>query len=243
MGFKKDVKIALKGLAALLGVRLLDPIEVFFLPDSNLFYPINSKAGCSSIKLKLIRDFKPDFNSSFPEIHHVNPAAISNGKLKRLFFYSSNAYTHFAKSKEMVLILNNPYHRIYSCYIDVKKGKNIMYDQPSGLSRWISFSRNSSFSDFVEKVCKIPDHLSDRHFRSQSFYYPASLRTALREAKISKLIDFTTDGENPSAENTNGVHLNANTEKLTEADMNVLKNHRGFQKRYAQDIAIYNGLG
>ncbi len=70
----------------MIGTRLIDPMEVYYVIDDNIFYPIISKSGCSSIKQDLIRRYNPNFNSKFPEIHQVDPAIETNGKVIRKYF-------------------------------------------------------------------------------------------------------------------------------------------------------------
>ncbi len=63
--------------------------------------------------------------------------------------------------KYRMAFIRNPWDRLLSCYLQKKK-KN---------SNWF-FERNNlsidmTFGEFAKAVCKIPDHESDRHFRSQ----------------------------------------------------------------------------
>src|SRR5690554_6340609 len=136
----KRFKSILKGIAGLFGFSLLDPIEVFFIPETNTFYPSISKSGCSSIKLMLIRRYKPDFKSEFPDIHGVDPAKITENKIQRLYFKTQSAYTKWTHGKHMVFVIREPVSRFYSCYFDVKTGKNKMYRHPSNLN-WIMASK------------------------------------------------------------------------------------------------------
>ena len=69
--------------------------------------------------------------------------------------------------------VRNPLDRLLSCY-----AQKIVYHQrelgmPSLLWRYgKTFDKNMTFAEFVEAVAKIPDRVSDIHFRSQhTFFY------------------------------------------------------------------------
>jgi len=65
--------------------------------------------------------------------------------------------------------VRNPFDRLVSAY----KSKFIKDLQIEGVrfnyERYMFglFSRDESFESFVDKVCKLPDWISDRHFKSQ----------------------------------------------------------------------------
>ena len=64
--------------------------------------------------------------------------------------------------------VRNPYDRLLSCYTDHIKKKNVMFVRSPVLRRWYGLDNTDlSFKQFVEIICKIPDSLADRHFRSQ----------------------------------------------------------------------------
>ena len=146
-----------KALVGILAIRLIDPIEVFFIVDRNTVVPIISKSGCSSVKLALIQKYNPSFKSKFPDIHHINPAQVTQGQVERRFFYSFSKYSKFVRGKNLSLIIRQPEARIVSCYTDAITEKNIMYIDPSGLSRWIRFKKELTFEKFLKKISIIPD--------------------------------------------------------------------------------------
>ena len=226
----------------LAGIRLLDPLEVFYIPESHSLIPIISKSGCSSIKEALIRNYVPGFESSFPEIHQVNPSALTNGKLVRLFFYRFGAYADFVKGKKMYLALRDPAKRFISCYKDVASGKNIMYEYPSGLNKWTSFGENLDFESFSKKVYKTPDYLSDRHFRSQSYFLPDTVAEQLESLQIFDLKTFFKECPLiPHDYSDSGRVLNqSESQYFKHPGADELMDDMHFKRRYARDIFLFN---
>jgi hypothetical protein len=222
-----------KFIKGFLGTRLIDPIEVYYIIDENTFYPIISKSGCSTIKLDIIRKYNPSFNSKFPEIHQVDPALETNAKVERKRFYSFRKYRNFSKGKKAYLVIRNPYERIYSCFLDVEKEKNIMYEDPSGLTNLFNIKSGITFENFIKKVIKLPDYLSDRHFRSQSFYLHKGVEDALENVEIILL-------KNYSKKEEEGVKLNTNNKKIPQEILQALKENKSFIKRFYKDIELYN---
>lgn len=239
----KRFKSILKGLAGLTGISLIDPIEVFFIPKTNTFYPIISKSGCSSIKLMLIRRYKPDYENVFPGIHAIDPAVITGNKLQRLYFKTTSAYAKWTDGKNMVFVMREPVSRFYSCYFDVKTGKNIMYEHPSNLD-WLMTSRfieNMSFADFTKNVIAIPDHLSDRHFRSQCFYLSEKVKTNLASLEAYTLKAFMSGTSEKDGEPV-AVKLNTNNTSITSELKSELIANRSFQKRFKQDFVFFETI-
>ncbi len=222
-----------KFLKVIVGLRLVDPIEVYYVIDKNLFYPIISKSGCSTVKRDLIRLYNPGFISKFPEIHQVDPAIETQEKIIRRYFYSLKKYHAFCKGKRMCIVIRNPYERAYSCYLDIKKGKNIMYEDPSGLTNLFKFKREIAFEKFIRKIIKTPDRLSDRHFRSQNFYAKKEARNVISEFNVVLLESY-----NKSISLAN--KLNANNKKIPLEVLEELKGNEKFNKRFRQDIQLYN---
>lgn len=222
-----------KFVKGMIGTRLIDPIEVFYIKEKNEFYPIVSKSGCSSVKLNLIRIYNPTFSSQFPEIHAVDPALVTNGNVEKLFFKSLKLYRGFAKGKQMVLVIRNPFERIYSCFLDVKKDKNIMYQTPSGLDRFFGINSSYTFAKFLNKVNSLPDYLSDRHFRSQSFYLDKKVKENINNVKIVLLEDITRYFDLD-------LKLNVNVSKIPTEVLTELKSNKAYLSRFKDDIALYN---
>lgn len=237
---KNRVKSLIKGLLGLFRLRLIDPYEVFFDVPSNTFYPIVSKSGCTTLKNFLIQQYNSNSHFRFPEIHKVNPSGLTNGKLERHLFYSKSAYLKFSRGKRMYLIIRNPSTRFFSCYTDIRKGKNTLYEHPSGLDWLVKTHRIASLKAFLKRVCATPDYLADRHFRSQAFYFPENFERHLKGYEIVNL-------ENPRLPFSYGTEvddnkLNANTEKATDDEIDFLLNHKGFLNRYKRDIELFDSI-
>ncbi len=222
----------LKFIKTLIGLRLIDPIEVYYLKEKNLFYPIVSKSGCSTIKQDIIRIYKPSFCSKFPEIHQVNPSLETNGKVIRKYFYSKKKYNSFCKGKNMCLVIRNPFERVYSCFLDISKNKNTMYEDPSGLTNFFGYNQSITFNKFISKVVITPDRLSDRHFRSQSFYINIPKKNDYSKINIVLLETYSKSAVGSSKLNTNN---NIIPLELIEA----LKNNKRFLKRFKTDLKLY----
>ena len=67
--------------------------------------------------------------------------------------------------------VRNPWDRLVSCYLD-----KVVGPRPDRFCSFrnkyphVGFNR-MSFSDFVKFVCRVPEDLSEPHFRSQSFFW------------------------------------------------------------------------
>lgn len=231
--FKKAITVPSKALLGLFRFRLIEPIEVFYLKDTDTFYPIISKSGCSSIKVTLIRQYNKKFVSNFPEIHQIDPTKVTNNKVERFVFYNSKSYLNFSKGKNICLILRDPYARFYSCYQDIIKEKNIMHNLSVGLHK----IKNFSYDNFLSIIFFIPDYLSDRHFRSQSFYFSKKVQKAVQKSTIMILEDYLY--KNTSSDDI-PVKINANNWVIPHKILLKLKNSGKFQKRYQSDILLFN---
>ena len=239
----KRFKSILKGLAGLTGISLIDPIQVFYIPATNTFYPIISKSGCSSIKLMLIRRYKPDYENVFPGIHAIDPAMITEKKLQRLYFKTTSAYAKWTIGKNMVFVMREPVSRFYSCYFDVKTVKNTMYEHPSNLD-WMmasKFSLGLSFTDFTKSVISIPDYLSDRHFRSQCFYLSEKVKNNLASLEAYSLKAYMTQITEEKGEG-NVARLNTNNTSISVELKNELIANPAFQKRFKQDFVFFETI-
>ena len=234
------IKTLAKASLGITGIRLLDPVEIFYIKESNLIIPIISKSACTTIKEGIIERYKPGFESKFPEIHKINPSKVTEGKVDRMFFYRFSHFEAFAKNKKVLLILREPASRFISCYKDVTSGNNIMYEYPSGLYKWIKYEKNISFSEFSKRVYRTPDYLSDRHFRSQSFGLSKKLIDSLEEFDVSSVEDFFSQSELLSKAYKEGRRV-LNQSKGGNYDIPTLAELREstpFKKRYALDLEL-----
>ena len=148
----------------LLVYKKLDPIEFYVSEPNKLIYIENAKVGCSTIKAAMF----PGLKSQGMDIHeYLRPLARYN--LKGM----DKDYTVFT-------VVRNPLDRIVSCFTDkVKrsaedKGEKSIFDLFFYKLVFFIFSgkkyrgENTTFEDFVYIISRVPDWISDRHFRSQS---------------------------------------------------------------------------
>lgn len=229
---KRIVSILNKIVLGIFGIRLIDPIVIFYLKENNTFYPIISKSGCSSIKLDLIRMYNKEFSSGFPKIHQVDPSKITNKMVEQYKFNNLRSYLNFSKGKNICLIIRNPYERFYSCYLDIIKEKNIMYNQSFGLHKIFDFS----FDKFLSIIYLTPDYLSDRHFRSQSFYFSQKVQKVINKSEVLLLEDFMNNKTNSLAPI---IKLNSNKQVIPKKVLHKLKKQNTFKKRYKSDILLF----
>lgn len=244
MGNKKSkFKSLLKAAAGYCGIRLIDPIEVYYLPGENTFYPIISKSGCTSIKVMLIQKFKPNYENSFPGIHHVNPAKPTENAVQRLYFNTKRSYSQWIIGKKMVFVMRDPLSRFYSCYLDVASGKNTMYEFPSGLDWVYNYKTDISFDDFLIKVCATPDEFSDRHFRSQSFYLSDAVKTGLESLEASTLKEYMSRASTKNEANKNeALKLNTNNTSLSDELREQLLKNTDFNRRFKEDLLLFDSI-
>lgn len=115
-------------------------------------------------------------------------------------------------------VIRNPYERILSCYRD-----KIVNDFQSlgrihhGLTRYNTllnrqlFHKDMEFCRFLEVISKIPDYLSDEHFRSQSSFLPIK--------NMSIKVDYLLEIESLSVQ-FNKMAIRENLPQLIEARVN-----------------------
>jgi len=159
---KKAYRDALIGIAKARLGSSLDPIEYFVLPQRKLVYVVNSKAGCSSIKASLLASADEAVDcTTYQNIHN---AALAGGYTKFSLSSVEEAYFRFS-------MVRDPFSRIASLYVnkfeDQSKVSAAGYEYRRYLGGYIP--REIDFDRFVSKVCDIPDNLSERHFKSQSY--------------------------------------------------------------------------
>ena len=221
------------------GRQLLDPIEVFYLPEMDTIYPINSKAGCSTVKLVLIQKYAPETHLVHPAVHLVDPAELTDERVRRHFFQNIQSYVRFCRGKNVVLVTRDPYARQYSAYNNQISGKVTMHYHYSRLRKALGFDRDLTFGRFVDCCSRVPARYADRHYRPQSIYLPGKVR---RDALSWSTVDITAFSN--LAEGTpekTGPILNASGLSLPNSALSLLQDHRGFQRRYREDISWYAG--
>jgi|TARA_B100000676_G_scaffold310529_1_gene377406 hypothetical protein len=130
--------------------RELDSPDLIILDEKQAVYASVAKSACSSIKTA-ITEPPPDGIAIHDHISHLSRRRIPKNK----------------RSYYVFTFVRNPYDRLSSCY----RSKFNMEDESKFIySNYLfGYLRNDdTFDQFVKKVCRIPDFLSDRHFKSQN---------------------------------------------------------------------------
>lgn len=158
------ISSAISRILKIIKYRSYVPTDFYIYEDKKLVYLSIPKVACTSIKIATVPDYNKADKDSYMDIHseaeHLHASSLSNIQEK---------YYKFA-------FVRSPFDRLISCYEDkVKKTvqHNGRYFFDTTYNKIImrlfgnKFDADMSFSDFVQLVSKIPDWLSDGHFRSQ----------------------------------------------------------------------------
>lgn len=115
-----------------------------------------------------------------------------------------------------------------------------MYEHPSNLDWYMKskFAKGLSFSAFTKSVLSIPDYLSDRHFRSQTFYLSAEVKRNLSGLKTFTLNQFM---NNESGE-LKAEQLNVSHSKIPSDLEAELLSNQDFLKRFQQDFVLFDSM-
>ena len=137
--------------------------QLYLFPEHNFGYIQIPKVASRSIRVAVTA--------------HVSGSAASTDFDGELIKEFEERYAKHLKQEEIHALaqdnfifafVRNPYERIYSCYKNkiedarTSGGKNIFEKHGMGL--------DMTFDDFVRKISTMPDHQSDRHFRSQAWF-------------------------------------------------------------------------
>ena len=137
--------------------------------------------------------------------------------------------------------VRNPFERIVSFYINkfIDCNKEILGGKPGFLyENYLCncFNQNMSFIDVVEIISDIPDHVSEKHFRSQS-YDVALLTRSVNTVFIGRLENLKNDLE--IVYQTTGEfivgHINKSS-RYNYMDYYDLKSLNVIYERYKSDV-------
>jgi hypothetical protein len=136
---------------------------VYLVDDIKLAYIQIPKVASRSIRTVLAG-----------HILNQEPGALETGLVRKVEeencrFFDKNDLLKLNDDYFTFSFVRHPVSRLYSCYrnkLDSQSGlkKPSLYFKKYGLIPGISFE------EFANRVCEIPDDLSDRHFRSQSSF-------------------------------------------------------------------------
>ena len=127
----------------------LDSPDFIILDEKEVIFASVAKSACSSIKTSICGT-PPEGVKIHQHTSHLSHRRIP--KKKGQYFVST--------------IVRDPYERLASCY----RAKFNREDESTFIFSNYLFGylkNHDSFDEFVRKVSKIPDKISDRHFRSQ----------------------------------------------------------------------------
>lgn len=158
----------------------VDPPLYLVLPDHKLIYMVTPKAGCTSIKINIGRNYNIFAKTEKGQEIHNNQNWI-----KQFRKLSSNYKGYFKFT-----FIRNPFARLVSCYKD-KVVFNGEYNNYYFKDYYFDIQPNISFENFVDIVTKIPDFLADRHFKSQ--YYSVVKNNPYALDYIGKLENISND--------------------------------------------------
>lgn len=134
-----------------------DPTTYLVFPKEKLIYVVVSKSACSSIMAALTPMIGVNWTST-------DDYSVHELQWKRSYQLGQRFDNYFIFS-----FVRNPYERLVSAYVSKcivdpeKHGQFHFGDYVLGFL----FRPNQSFESFVDTVVRIPDLLSDRHFKSQ----------------------------------------------------------------------------
>ena len=152
----------------------LDSSDYIILDDKEVVFASVAKSACTSIKTSITEE-----PPKGPTIHkHIR--AFSHKRIPR------NKRSYFAFT-----YVRNPYERLVSCY----RSKFNLEDKSKYLYSHYLFGymgNNDTFEELVRKESKIPDIMSDRHFKSQ---HSIIFSSGAKVDYIGKVEDLPSDFE------------------------------------------------
>jgi hypothetical protein len=138
---------------------LHQPVRYFATEDRKLFYIHNSKAACSSIKLALLKKDATDIEIGDDQSIHLLIKPVSPGCVRQR-----------EPGSIVFSFVRSPFERLVSIYLNKFKSVRNLESEGFYFQDYLNgiFTIDMSFDNFVNLICKIPDNISDNHFRSQA---------------------------------------------------------------------------
>lgn len=205
-----------------------------------LFYPV-PKVASSSMKSYIISlevGPKAFAEMSHHEIHAYPFKTVHDIQWNR----SLNGFRKIA-------IIRDPYKRLDSCYRDkilksVRTNGRVFngFERYNKLLRRELFRPDMSFEDFCQVVARLPDCLSDGHFRSQVTFLPKKLDYLIDVKDLDGSMPEITQALGMPAWSPDASKSNATTdlEQADEVWSVALKSL--VQKRFRKDLLLHSKL-
>ena len=145
-------------LAFVLGLSV-ETAEYVFDDQAKLVYLVNSKVACTSIKKSLADTF---LNVRIADEHAVHHSSAISSMITRKYQPRFDDYYFFT-------YVRNPFERLVSAYVNKFRDFERIRRTGFEMEHYLGgiFDLDDSFEEFAEKVARIPDRLSDRHFMEQ----------------------------------------------------------------------------
>lgn len=135
-------------------------------------------------------------------VHITNPktggTSIRQAMAKAGSMRSTYRVTAAMPSYFTVMFVRNPFDRLVSCYADKYnwgQNPNWIRTKYLMLAKIYGLAQDNSFEQFARKIGRIPDRLSDRHFKSQHWIYRQNLRRSGKIDFIGRFESFAEDIE------------------------------------------------
>lgn len=134
--------------------------DFYFVDAMKLVYLSIPKVACTAIKLALAKAagfaFEPGQDIELA-VHHHPQWCWAQGKLAE----AQSGYERFT-------FVRNPFDRLVSCYRQkIITESASAHQAPLFRDYFFAIPANISFTDFAQRISKIPDALADSHFKSQ----------------------------------------------------------------------------
>ena len=221
---------------------------IYFVKRKNIhfvYHPI-PKIGCTTIKLLLLDSIDlpaPTDPRLVHEMFEKNKPPIAQNSGDYICRFPGHIRDDYDKAFHFGFV-RNPWDRLVSCYLDKVVGPRPgRFDSFRNEYPHVGFNR-MSFSDFVKFVCRVPEGLSEPHFRSQSFSLDASALDFV--GRFERFADDLTHlinhlGLDKRLLKWATIRKNASPEKTRHySDFYTAETRRLVADKYASDIEQFN---
>lgn len=165
--------------------------HIWRIPSARAAYIQNYKVGTRSLRWAIGRYMMKQDQGVDISYEEISKEMLNPFDKKHSGFYTLKSFKKKWPDLYLFAFVRNPLSRLYSSYankvLDAKKlGIKNQFKE-------FGVTFDTTFDEFVRIVADLPDHLSDRHFRSQSWF--VSLDGVLVLDYMGKLESFNEDWE------------------------------------------------